>query len=343
MHETSLMLDRLVVIKIDGSLWCGRKKLRKEDLILADGSVLPPESLASLGSKRIADPQELLVFTRLKREAERICLQVGSRFLGGIAIPEAELPAIRTELKRIAGEFEIARKDYLERYDDAIEEWVARHPDFAQAIRRAVEPVEVVARQLNFDYVIFRVKPPEDEGELLGQRVGSLSGQLFEEIALMARHLAQGSLIGKDRVTRKALNPLRKICKKLDGLAFLDHRVTPVIETITDLINRAPHSGELSGPFLREVLATTLLLSDPDSIRKHGEGLLDPVDTPCDVDADADDDFDDNLFGSIEEESDIDVGEEALIEISESTESDPVFDPVPVRNITAMTSRDCWF
>ena len=120
MYETQMMLDRLVVIRIDGSLWGGRKKLRKEDLILADGSVLPPESLASLGSKRIADPKALLVFTRLKREAERICLQVGSRFLGGFAIPENELPGIQIQLELIAQAFEKAKSSYLSRYDEMI-------------------------------------------------------------------------------------------------------------------------------------------------------------------------------------------------------------------------------
>jgi hypothetical protein len=339
MHETQVMLDRLVVIKVDGSLWSGRKKLRVEDLKLADGSVLPPEGLASLGSKRIADPKELLVFTRLKREAERICLQVGSRFLGGIAIPESDLPQIRIELERIADTFEKAKKDYLERYDETIEAWVAQHPDFAAAIRRAVEPVEVVARLLNFDYVIFRVKgPTDDEGELLGQRVGSLSVQLFEEIALMARQFAQGSLIGKDRVTRKALSPLRKMRRKLDGLAFLDYRVTPVVETLTDLIERAPRSGEITGTYLREVLATSLLLSDPESIRKHGEGLLNPSEEP-DVTP-----SDEGLFSAPEIDPLIDEVEPDKEEIdTEESDLDSLFDPIPRRDVDPLLTRDFWF
>ena len=338
MYETQMMLDRLVVIRIDGSLWGGRKKLRKEDLILADGSVLPPESLASLGSKRIADPKALLVFTRLKREAERICLQVGSRFLGGFAIPENELPSIQVQLERIAQEFEKAKSFYLSRYDEMIEDWVLRHPDFAAAIRSAVEPVDVVRKQLNFDYVIFRLKAPERDRELLGHRVGSLSSQLFEEIALVARQFAQGSLIGKDRVTRKALSPLRKMRKKLDGLAFLDHRVTPVVETLTDLIQRAPRSGDISGRFLREILATTLLLSDPESIRKHGEGLLNPGD-PMLPDAE-----ENGLFSEPEHDPVMDGYENGQQEdILEDDDLDPLFDPVPRRDIDSLATREFWF
>ena len=337
MVETQMMLDRLVVIRIDGSLWGGRKKLRKEDLILADGSVLPPESLASLGSKRIADPKALLVFTRLKREAERICLQVGSRFLGGFAIPEPELPGIQVQLERIAQEFEKAKSAYLLRYDEMIEDWISRHPDFAAAIRRAVEPVEVVRKQLQFDYVIFRLRTPEGDRELLGHRVGSLSSQLFEEIALSARQFAQGSLIGRDRVTRKALSPLRKMQKKLDGLAFLDHRVTPVVETLTDLIQRAPRSGDISGLFLKEVLATTLLLSDPETIRKHGEGLLHPGDPLMSA-------GEESLFSEPEWDPTVDGDDKGDDEeIPEDSDADPEFNPVPRRDIDAIASRQFWF
>ncbi len=72
MKETTFILDRLLVVKLDATIWGGRKKLHKEDLILGDGSILPPEDLASLGSKKIADPMELAVFNRLKKEAESV-------------------------------------------------------------------------------------------------------------------------------------------------------------------------------------------------------------------------------------------------------------------------------
>lgn len=336
MHETQLILDRLVVIKIEGSLWSGRKKLRKEDLILADGSVLPPEGLASLGSKRIADPNDLRVFNRLKKEAERLCLEVGSRFLGGIAIPEAALPRLQKELERIADSFEHARKDYLERYDETLETWVRRHPEFAEAIRRALEPAQVVERLLRFDYVIFRVKGPDDgDGEALTQRVDALSDQLFEEIALMARQFAKASLIGKEKVTRKVLSPLRRMKRKLEGLIFLDGRVGPVIETLKDLLERAPRTGEIEGIYLREVLATALLLSDPASIRQHGEGLLQP-----DAFAESED-----LWGLDHLESrELPEADMLSEDIDDGLDqADPARHPIPRGDTETLITRNFWF
>jgi hypothetical protein len=286
MKETTMILDRLRVVKIDAHIWGGRKKLRKEDLILADGSVLPPEDLASLGSKKIADPQELSVFNRLKKEAERICLKVGTRFLGGFAVPEGSIHSIRSELERIALSFRAARDDFLSRYDEAVEGWVAKHPEFAMAIRKAVDPVEVVAAGLRFDYVIFRVSHPEktetgvaaDSSSPLDRKVGSLSENLFREIAQDADDLVEQSLLGRPSVTRKALSPLKRMRDKLDGLAFLDHRVHPVVATLDELLSRAPKTGALDGRYLNEMIATALLLSDPDKIKRHGEGLLDVED-----------------------------------------------------------------
>jgi len=288
-----MILDRLLVVKLDATIWGGRKKLRKEDLILADGSVLPPEDLASLGSKKIADPGELAVFNRLKKEAERICLKVGTRFLGGFAVPEGAIGSIRCELDRIASSFETARGEFLSRYDEAVSDWVARHPAFAQAIRRAVDPVEVVAAGLRFDYVVFRVSQPEPaEGESspelaesLNRKVESLSDNLFREVAQDANDLVEHSLLGRQSVTRKALSPFKRIRDKLDGLAFLDHRVNPVVQSIDALLSRVPKAGALDGAYLQEVFAFALLLSDPERIKRHGAGLTQETVLPAVTDS----------------------------------------------------------
>ena len=61
-------LDKLLICHIDCSIWSGRKKLRPEDFRLANGSQLPPKDVASLGSKKICDPEALANFERLKKE-----------------------------------------------------------------------------------------------------------------------------------------------------------------------------------------------------------------------------------------------------------------------------------
>ncbi|NJA06507.1 DUF3150 domain-containing protein [Methylococcaceae bacterium WWC4] len=277
-HETQIILDRVVLVKVDANIYGARKKLKKEDLVLADGSKLPPEDLASLGSKRLLDPDKLTVFNRLKKEAERICLRVGTRFLGGFAVPVESAASITTELERIALDFAAAKTEFIAGYDAAVTDWVVRHPEFAGIIEQAVDSVEFVSTRLSFDFLIVSVGLPESlppaDVARLESKIGSLSEQMFYEISVEANQLIEQSLLGKEQVTRNALRPIRRMRDKLDGLGFLDHRVAPVVSTIDDLMARIPTKGAIEGSILQEILATAMLLSDPDKTRRHGEGLL---------------------------------------------------------------------
>lgn len=277
-QAATIILDRVVLVKVEANIYGARKKLKKEDLVLADGSKLPPVDLASLGSKRLLDPDRLTVFNRLKKEAERICLRVGTRFLGGFAIPRESAAGITLELERIAQDFAHAKSEFLAGYDAAVTDWVVRHPEFAGIIEQAVDSVEFVSTRLSFDFLIVTVGvpntlPPEDIARL-ETKIGSLNEQMFYEISVEANHLIEQSLLGKDQVTRNALRPIRRMRDKLDGLGFLDYRVAPVVGTIDALLARIPDKGAITGSILQEILATAMLLADPDKTRRHGEGLL---------------------------------------------------------------------
>ena len=82
-QKSTVILDQVILVRVDASIYGARKKLRIEDLQLASGSVIPPNDLASRGSKKLVDPDRLAVFNRLKKEVERVCLQYGTRFMGG--------------------------------------------------------------------------------------------------------------------------------------------------------------------------------------------------------------------------------------------------------------------
>lgn len=275
---TQLILDQTVLIKVEANIYGARKKLKREDLMLADGSRLPPEDLASLGSKRLLDPEQLAVFNRLKKEAERVCLRVGTRFMGGFMVPTSASSYVIKDLERIETEFGHAKQTFLQGYDQAVKDWIVKHPEFAAIIEQAVDSVELVATRLAFDFVVVSITVPKDLPDKslhkLDSQIGSLSQQLFHEIAVDANLLLDQSLLGKDQVTRNALRPIRRMRDKLDGLGFLDHRVGPVVSTLDDLLNRIPVRGAIEGSILQEIMATAMLLADPDKTLRHGEGLL---------------------------------------------------------------------
>ena len=283
-HNAEMILDHIDVVKLDINLWTSSKKLRPEDLVLADGSKLPPEDLAYLGTKKTIDPDKLKEFNRIKKEAERICLQSGTRFLGGFANPRDEIPRITQELDELSKTFYEARDQLLATYHEDTEEWIARHAEFGDAIRRAIEPVESVASKLRFDYVVFRVTVPQSDAVLpdatpaavdsLTRRTHSMSEQLFHEIAQEASQLIDRSFVGKDTVTGRSLNAFRRMRDKLDSLGFLDHRCMPVVDRIDVVLDALPKQGPYNGVAFNSLFTLGLLLSDPDKIKRHGSGLL---------------------------------------------------------------------
>jgi hypothetical protein len=81
------------------------------------GAELPPEDLASLGSKRICNPEDLRTFGTLKARAVNLLERNGRRFLSGFTIPETRLDDISAELSVIRKEFNEAREHFLRGYD----------------------------------------------------------------------------------------------------------------------------------------------------------------------------------------------------------------------------------
>jgi hypothetical protein len=331
--KSTAILDQVILVKIDAAIYGARKKLRMEDLVLADGSRLPPEDLASLGSKKLLDPDKLAVFNRLKKEAERACLNHGTRFMGGFCIPKPMADSVVDSLARIQESFLAAKEEFVTNYEDWVREWSIRHPDFKEIILNSVDDAGYVNSRLSFDFFVVTVSPPENlsqaNRERLDRQVDSLSDSLFGEIAQESKLLIERSLLGKNEVTRNVLRPFIRIRDKLDGLGFLDRRVQPVVETIDRMLTRCPKRGPIVDPYLSELMSHAWLLSDPDKTKMHGAGLLavDPANAPD--------------LGSQEEGADdgvdgVDgVGDDSMtVDLPELESAPELPDPVAIKPVT---------
>lgn len=96
-----------------------------------------PEDLASLGSKRIADPGSLKIFSTLKARAFNYLDRHGVRFMSGWAIPEDKAGDVVTELMSIRDDFFREKETFLADYDQSIENWINKHTKWAGIIRES--------------------------------------------------------------------------------------------------------------------------------------------------------------------------------------------------------------
>lgn len=273
-------LGNVIVFSLDAiSLWSGRRRLKREDIRATDAEI-PPKDVASLGSKKIIDPEEISDFEALKKEAHRECAKVGVRFLGGYAVPESEASTLATALDDIATRFAKRKADFLSDYDTKVNDWVKAHPGWSSMLQEAALNRLDVDGRLQYGYSAFRVSTAAGEdandplAKGLNSEIGGLASQLYSEIAQAAGVVMEKSLLGRDRVTQKILSPVRTIRKKLFGLSFLDRRVIPLIDTIDHILEKLPPAGHIDGMELTALHGLIFILSDVTRMQEHGDLIL---------------------------------------------------------------------
>ncbi|MGC9520129.1 MAG: DUF3150 domain-containing protein [Desulfuromonadaceae bacterium] len=249
------ILENIAVFILDIHLWSGRKKLRAEDLAVNGIEVdkLPPGTLASLGSKKIISSDALAPFAALKREAEKICLAKGVRFLGGYAVPVGEAQELHNQLAILKRRFEKARAELLQDYDMKVQEWIKDNPpEWAAVIRASVDPARRVQQALAFDYTPIKVDATQEistdsESNPLQSQTEGLYAQLCREVRGMATTAYSASYEGKSSVTRKALRPISAIREKLSALEFLSPDISTLISAIDQTLDNIPPNGPIQG------------------------------------------------------------------------------------------------
>ena len=271
------VLDNLMTLNLDVNIWTARKKLTPSDF---GGAELPPEELASLGSKKICNPQELRIFGTLKARAVNLLDRTGVRFLGGWAIPEDKADDIVAELTVIRDDFLKAKEQFLNRYDEAVRDWVSQHPGWESLIGSSTVSADYVRSRIGFKWQMFKLLPPTDDAvhQGLQDEVNELGDTLFGEVAKAATETWHRCFEGKDKVTHKALSPLRSIHAKLAGLTFVEPRVVSVVDLLETAFNRMPKRGHIHGSELVMLQGVVSLLRDPQTLVAHGQKILEGKD-----------------------------------------------------------------
>lgn len=263
------------------TLWSGRRKLRRADLKLQDEAEIPPEAIASLGSKKIIDPDEIADFEAMKKEAHRECAKIGIRFLSGYAVPEDSADALASTLEDIGKRFSDQKTSFLADYERTIADWIAQHPEWSSMLNEAALTRTDVEAKLNFGWRAFRVVAADDNTDSaalnkgLSSELTGLAGQLYREVAQAAGQVQEKSLMGRDRVSQKILSPIRTIRGKLHGLSFLDNRVGPLIDTIDHVMSQLPKAGWIDGLGLSALHGLVFILSDEARMTSHGQAIID--------------------------------------------------------------------
>lgn len=258
------ILDQTICVNLDVHIWQGRRSLKATDL---QNIGLPPEELASLGSKKVADPGDLKIFSTLKRKAERVCSKKSVRFLKGYATSLEVATELEKKLASIQREFEQAKVDFLSQYDQKVSDWVNQFPEWKDKLEIAIVPKHVVEKRFGFDFQLYQIKPSQESVSGLGKVASGLGGQLFREIAKDAIEIHERSIHGQDKVSRKVVTgSINTLLTKLDTLEYMSPKCRPLINTVNTLLKGLPATGSIEGIHLIAVRAVIDLLSDEEKM-----------------------------------------------------------------------------
>ena len=272
------ILDNLLALNLNVSLWSARRKMCQEDL---GGAELPPDDLASLGSKRIADPENLKVFGTLKARAFNYLDRHGVRFMSGWAIPEEKAGEIVQELLSIRSDFQKEKEAFLASYDQNVQAWIEKHHQWGEIIRNSIVGPDYVRGRMDFRWQLYKVAPLEQHADNtavleagLAEEVQGLGGTLFGEVSKSAEDIWRRVYHGKTEVTHKALSPLRTLHAKLTGLSFVEPHVAPVADIVQAALLRMPKKGNITGPDLLLLQGLVCLLKDSTALVGHAQKVI---------------------------------------------------------------------
>lgn len=217
-NNVSYMND-CVYLKLDISIWTGKARLTPEDIPDAVGD-LPPEALATLGSKRIFDPQALRPFNTAKTRAFRICDQYGIRCMGGWLVDNGVLGNLTAELDKLRGEFEYGVGTFISTYEDGASNWLRQFPEWEGIIRAALPDSTAIGKKFAFRYYVLKVQTENyDAQDATSEAPSTAAATIAAEMARIREQV-----FNDDRttpVTSKTFSCLDTLADRCDNMSFV--------------------------------------------------------------------------------------------------------------------------
>jgi hypothetical protein len=267
-------LDEVLLFVLDVKLFHGNRKVNPTDLSAALGVDVTQDDVFTLGVKRVFDKEFVNKLNRVKAAMERACLNAGTPFLSGYAVPDNKADGVANELESLTQKGDDIKHAILRDFTKICDDYAAKHPQWESVIKKNSFSESYVRDRIQFNWRAIKVSAGRDDGIIsvgLKSEVGGLLGSLLSGVSKAAKRFIDESLTGKTVVTRKALRPLVATREKLSGFTFLDNRVEPLCELIDRVVNAMPQDGPIGGEHLAQLIGMASILMTPQTALDVGE------------------------------------------------------------------------
>lgn len=279
-------LDEVLLFVLEVKLFHGNRKVNPTDLAAALGVEVTQDDVFTLGVKRVFDKEFVNKLNRVKSAMERACLNAGTPFLGGYAVPDKKADAVSQELESLVLKGNSVKSEILMNFTKICDAYAAQHPQWESVIKGHGFSESYVRDRIQFGWRAIRVSAGRSEGLIadgLSEEVGGMLGSLLGGIAKAAerfiheslhqKYVSGGNTVFRKRteVTRKAFRPLVAAREKLLGFYFLDPRLKPLCEMIDHVLATMPDDGPIDGVNLTNLFGLASVLTNSKLALEIGE------------------------------------------------------------------------
>lgn len=269
-------MSECALVALEVSIPTPGRKASKADFKKAAPD-LPPEAISTMGAFRIFNPKAIAPLYNLKREAERAIAKVGIRFgkMGRVIAPD-DIEAVEAELNDIRDRFFAKKAEIMADFARQQEAWIEQFPEWEDILRKKMGSPDEIGDKIGFRYQMMKIQPAGTGDADTEETITGLSGQLLEEIHQDASELMENSFIGRERVTRKALRPIKEMREKVNRLIFISPKAMILRDTIDRVLNACPppSEGRLTEEQTDRIRSALHLIADKSALTTHIERVF---------------------------------------------------------------------
>lgn len=224
------ILTNTTVVHLDITIWTGKAVLKRTEV---DDSNLPPEELATLGSKKLFDTTLLKPFNGIKSSAFSYCNKYGVRFLSGWLIDNSYLQELVGKLADLRVRWDGALQDFLANYQAECQNWLRQNAKWQNILANSMPRESEIAKRFNFGWQTFGVVPAPTNviGDQTQEELGIVPSRAIEKLAREIKDTLPVYAPGKPFRTA----PLRKLVDMCRTLSFTSPEVGKLEEVLSQL------------------------------------------------------------------------------------------------------------
>jgi hypothetical protein len=346
-----ISLNGVVMVRPLIEITTGTVAINRSTELASVAGELPPTTVVSDGRKRILNTRRLAPLFNCRRAVERLLEREGAPFLGATLVPQHRLAEVEAKIAEVEAQFAQELDNLANKLDDAYQEWEDAYPAWSSLLKtNRLSPLELKQR-CRFKVAFFKPAPPdEDVGERFAESMQEAVPAILSDAAGEAERLLTEFCTGRDSVTQKVVNAVRRLLSKLEGFSMLDPRVAPSVDGFRAVLEGLPRAGKLGGRDFSMLTALLRQIADPHRILEHGERLLanakagqtvlELEDTEAAVEASASTPVETEATAEVDAEEEDDAPLHMLMQFSASNASEEAADdePVPVLPPPAQSS-----